>query len=243
VGFIPWIAKLVYPVAVVKFDFVNEVPIRDSQGRCIECIPGEIGELISKIISHDPVKSFDGYTDKKATENKILYGAFREGDQYFRSGDLLVTDNKGYLYFVDRIGDTFRWKGENVSTNEVTQYLSSYSDFKEINVYGVHVPGYDGRTGMASVVLNDGVQYLDGTSLFNHVRLHLAPYQQPLFIRVQQQMTITGTFKHRKVEMVAEGFNSAVITDALYFRDDNKRCYVPLDPQLYQLIISNSLRL
>jgi len=243
VGYIPWIAKFFYPITVVKFDYVSEIPIRDKNGHCIECAVGEPGEMISKINQGDPMKSFDGYTDKKATDGKILIDVFGKGDMWFRSGDLLVADEEGFLFFVDRIGDTFRWKGENVATSEVSEVMAAFKGVKECNVYGVTVPNYDGRAGMASISIEEDSK-LDLGGLYQHVRGHLAAYQQPLFLRIQKELVITSTFKHRKVEMVAEGFNPTTISDPLYFRDDrNQTGFVPLDPPLYEALIKNQIRL
>ena len=123
-GYIPFPAQFFYPVTLVKFDMDSEAPVRNAQtGYCSECDVDEPGELLGKIVEGDALRAFDGYTNAKATNDKILRNVFRQGDRWFRTGDLLVKDAEGYLYFVDRIGDTFRWKGENVSTNEVSHHI------------------------------------------------------------------------------------------------------------------------
>lgn len=183
---------------------------------------------------------FEGYTDEQATQKKILSGAFEKGDSWFRTGDLMRYDEEGYFYFVDRIGDTFRWKGENVSTNEVSEMLGRHPGVREANVYGVEVPGADGRAGMASLVVDSD---FDLRSLHEAVRRELAPYARPLFIRLQREMQITGTFKHRKVDLVDDGFDPAKIADLLYFDDPEQGAFVTLDRGVYERIGSGSVRI
>lgn len=165
IGWIPPIARFVYPVRVVRFDSVEERPLRDAvSGFCSECPPGEVGELISRIATRDPVRAFDGYSNARATSDKILANVFAAGDRWFRSGDLVRSDESGRLYFVDRVGDTYRWKGENCSTQEVAAVMAGFQStsrhpapaaavIKEVNVYGVQVTGNDGRAGMACITL------------------------------------------------------------------------------------------
>ena len=156
IGRIPPYLKGVLPTKIVKFDVENEVVVRGEDGFCIECDDGEAGEAIGFIPNDDKFTgSFEGYTDKEATKKKILEDVFEKGDQWFSTGDLLKKDKQGYYYFVDRIGDTFRWKSENVSTNEVSEAISAFKGIDEVNVYGVEVPNQDGRAGMASLVVND----------------------------------------------------------------------------------------
>ena len=152
IGYIPWIATFIYPVRIVAFDYALEQPLRDPvTGLCREA---KEGELIGKL-STDPLRAFDGYTSTAATTEKVLTSVFRSHDQWFRTGDLMRRDDEGYIYFVDRIGDTYRWKGENCATTEVERVLSGWPGVKEVNVYGVRVGDYDGKAGMAAVVLLD----------------------------------------------------------------------------------------
>merc|ERR1719359_2223412 len=145
---------------VVKFDVENEVPVRDrATGFCIRCDVGEPGD-------------FEGYTSKEATDKKILTDVFKKGDRYFRTGDLLKQDSKGYYYFVDRIGDTFRWKGENVSTMEVSEVLSAFPGIIDANVYGVQIPGKDGRACMAAIT-TEGNKKPDAEKLAVYCRSNL----------------------------------------------------------------------
>lgn len=239
VGRIPGWAKSKYNVEIVKFDIESEEPIRGADGLCTICAPGEIGEALGKIDSKFLTGRFDGYADKAATDKKILRDAFEKGDAWFRTGDLMKQDEKGYFYFIDRIGDTFRWKGENVATSEVAEAISVFDGIKEANVYGVHVPGADGRAGMASIVSEKEV---DIPKLRAHLEKELAAYAQPLFVRIQPEMEITGTFKHRKVELVKEGFDPDAVSDPIYFNDLAAKAFVLLDKALYDKINGGGVR-
>jgi fatty-acyl-CoA synthase len=172
---------------------------------------------------------YDGYTDRDATEQKLVRNAFARGDAWFRTGDLLRRDAEGYYYFVDRIGDTFRWKGENVATQEVADVLNGAPGVTETNVYGVRVPEEDGRVGMAAVVLAEGVRF-DGAAFYAHAARHLPPYARPAFVRVLPEMDVTGTLKQRKLALAAEGWDPTRVTDPLFVRDDAARTYAPLTP-------------
>jgi fatty-acyl-CoA synthase len=165
---------------------------------------------------------------------------FERGDAYFRSGDLLRCDAEGYYYFVDRIGDTFRWKGENVATGEFAEVLGAFPGVREANVYGVRVPGSEGRAGMAALVADED---LDLAGLWKHAAGNLAAYARPLFLRLQPELEVTGTFKHRKLELVGEGFDPAVVRDPLYLADAERGAYVRLDAALHARIAEGELRL
>ena len=243
IGYIPWIARLIYPVRIVAFDHSTEQPLRGADGRCIDATEGE---LIGKV-SADPLRAFDGYTNEKATSDKVLTNVYRRGDRWFRTGDLVRQDSDGYIYFVDRIGDTFRWKGENVATTEVERLVQGWPGVKEVNVYGVKVGSNDGKAGMAAIVLHDdrGDVALPGTDfrgLYSYLASQMPAYQQPLFVRLQKEMNMTSTFKLRKVDMVAEGFDPDRVCDPLFFRDDRQRTFVPLDRPLYRDIIEGKVR-
>ncbi|MBI1261686.1 MAG: long-chain-acyl-CoA synthetase [Rhizobiales bacterium] len=236
----PWAEKRL-PVVLVKFDVENEVPVRGPDGFCIKCDFGEPGEALGEIQDDETqTLRFEGYAKKEETEKKILHDVFRKGDKYFRSGDLLRKDKLGYFYFVDRIGDTFRWKGENVATSEVAEVISTFPGASEANVYGVAVPGTDGRAGMVSLVTGPD---FDFARFRAHLEKNLPDYARPLFVRVQPEMEITGTFKHRKVELVKEGFNPDEIAEPLYFNSAAEGKFVPLDQALYSQICGGQLKL
>lgn len=242
VGRIPGWAKKKFNVEIVRFNTETEQVVRGPDGLCIACAPGEAGEALGKI-SNDPdtpTGRFDGYAKKEETEKKILRDVFEKGDQWFRTGDLLKQDKLGYFYFVDRIGDTFRWKGENVSTNEVSEAISVFPGIKEANVYGVSVPGTDGRAGMAAIVCDAG---LDLEKLHAHICKELPDYARPLFIRLSHEMEVTGTFKHRKVELVKEGIDLAAINEPVYFNSPVEKKFVPLTAELHGQICSGAFKL
>jgi fatty-acyl-CoA synthase len=218
IGRIPSYLKGKFNIKIVKFDVESETPIRGPDGCCIEVSPGEVGECIGHIAG-DARSNFTGYADKAATEKKVLHDAFSKGDAWFRTGDLMRTDSEGYLYFVDRIGDTFRWKGENVATSEVSERLSGVPGVLETNVYGVKVGDLDGKAGMASLVVNDE---FDIKGLAEHVDREMPAYARPIFVRLQREIETTGTFKYRKIDLVTEGFDPALVKDPLYFRDPAK---------------------
>ena len=174
---------------------------------------------------------FEGYTDAAATERKILRDVFQKGDRWYRSGDLLRCDADGYYYFVDRIGDTYRWKSENVSTQEVAEALGGFPGLEIANVYGVRVPGAEGRAGMAALVLRDRAAF-DGAAFFAWVDARLPAYAAPLFVRLAPEPDVTSTFKLRKVDLQREGYDPARVRDPLFVRDAEARAYVPLDAAL-----------
>jgi fatty-acyl-CoA synthase len=237
VGQFPALLRKAVGIELIRFDIETEEIVRDADGFCQRCDFDEPGELLIKITE---TTRFEGYTNQSATEKKVLRNAFEQGDAYFRSGDLLRLDEEGFFYFVDRIGDTFRWKGENVATSEVAEVISCVAGIEEANIYGVEIPGTDGRAGMAALVTNADfdIQVLDRV-----VEEGLASYARPIFIRILPQMEITGTFKHRKVDLVREGFNPGKLPDRLYFRDPEKGRYVPLDSTAFERIEAAEIRL
>jgi fatty-acyl-CoA synthase len=239
VGRVPWYMRRIIATRVVRFDVESEMPIRNAEGLCMECAPGEAGEAIGLIVD-EPGRNFEGYTKGADTEKKILRDVFRKGDAWFRTGDLMKRDDEDYFYFVDRIGDTFRWKGENVATGEVAEALGVVEGIKEANVYGVHVPGQDGRAGMAALVAVPG---FDPATLAPKLAANLPSYARPIFLRLQPDMEITGTFKLRKVDLVSDGFNPETIPNPLYILDPATQLYRPLDQKTYDDVIAGRLKL
>ncbi len=228
---------------IIRYDVANDEHPRDAAGLCIPCADGEVGELVAEIPRDADTAAgrFEGYTSKEATEKKILRDVVEPGDTYFRSGDLLKRDADGYFYFVDRIGDTFRWKGENVSTQEVAEAVSAFPGVQMVNVYGVDVAGQDGRAGMAAIGLEDPAGF-DGPAFFAHVAETLPTYAAPIFVRLQSDFEITGTFKLRKVDLQKEGYDLSQVADPLFVRDDQAQAYVPLTEQRVTAIRSGQLR-
>ena len=244
VGRIPKWAERRFVVKVVRYDVEREEPVRGADGFCQACGPDEIGEIMGQILN-DPMKPanrFEGYADKVATEKKILRDAFEKGDAWFRSGDLLKRDAQGYFYFIDRIGDTYRWKGENVATSEVSEAMGVFPGIAEVNVYGVHVPGYDGRAGMAAIALSE-TEELDLVALHAEMKKRLPVYARPVFLRMRAELEHTGTFKIKKVDLVKEGFDPSILADPLWFDHPGEGRYVRLDPMLYAAILEKQIRL
>ena len=228
------------PVAVVKFDPDVEAPLRDASGRCVRCAPNQPGEAIGQILDMHGSTRFEGYTDDAASSKKILRDVFAPGDAWYRSGDLMRQDEQGFFYFVDRVGDTFRWKGENVSTAEVAGVITGCSGVVDAAVYGVTVPGTDGRAGMAALVTGEG---FDLAALRRALQERLPAYARPLFLRIVAAIELTGTFKLRKHELALEGYDPTRIRDAVYIDDRERNEYVPLDARLHEQLHAGLLRL
>jgi fatty-acyl-CoA synthase len=226
---------------LARFDLARGELERGPDGLLVECAVGEAGELLSRI-SRQSAMPFDGYADPADNERKILRDCFEKGDTYLRTGDLLRRDRTSYYYFVDRIGDTFRWKGENVATMEIEHLLNRSPGVHETAVYGVRVPDGDGRAGMALVVPADGAGF-DPTSFYAHATATLPAYARPLFVRVADALDVTGNFKNRKVRLQDEGFDPSRVGDPLWFREDEVKRYVPLDARLHDEITSGRRKL
>ena len=242
VGRIPWFLERRFPTKVVRFDIDRQQPIRDPRGFCVECRTEEAGEVIGKILkdASKPGARFEGYATQVETDKKILHDVFQKGDSWFRTGDLMRKDADGYFYFVDRIGDTFRWKGENVSTTEVEEAIGQVPGVAESNVYGVSIPGRDGRAGMAALVIDGS---FDLAAFHRHLAASLPDYAQPLFLRIRGEMDVTSTFKQKKIDFVAQGFDPAATSDPIYFDDPAARAFVRIDPALYNRIRGSGFRL
>jgi fatty-acyl-CoA synthase len=238
VGRIPRYLRNRFNIRLVKFDLDLGEPIRGANGLCVEARPGDIGEAIGEI-GADVRHAFSGYADKAASEKKVLRDVFKTGDAYFRTGDLMRQDEAGYLYFVDRIGDTYRWKGENISTTEVAERLAAITGVAEVNVYGVAVPGAEGKAGMAAIVTGEG---FDIEALRSQVDHELPAYAQPVFVRLQRDIETTGTFKYTKTHLVQDGFAPRDSKDRIYYRHPEKG-YVRLDKRALTKLQAGELKL
>ena len=218
-------------VALVKYDVPNDEIVRDENGFCIKVEPGEPGLLLGKITENT---IFEGYTDKDATEGKVIRGALQADDAWFNSGDLMRTIDVGYTLgydhyqFVDRVGDTFRWKSENVSTNEVGEILNAFEQIKFCNVYGVEIPGTDGRAGMAALTLNEGVSELDIDAMSSYIKDALPGYAVPVFLRIQPDIDVTGTFKMVKGDLREESYHVEKYSDPVFVMLPGQSNYQPL---------------
>ncbi|KAF5913708.1 hypothetical protein HPG69_017484 [Diceros bicornis minor] len=249
-GFSSRILPHVYPIRLVKVNEDTMELLRDAQGLCIPCqagesgptqapralglyplpaqrklsaasSPGEPGLLVGQINQQDPLRRFDGYISESATSKKIAHSVFQKGDSAYLSGDVLVMDELGYMYFRDRSGDTFRWRGENVSTTEVE--------------------GVEGRAGMAAIADPHG--QLSPDALYQELQKVLAPYARPIFLRLLPQVDTTGTFKIQKTRLQHEGFDPRQTADRLFFLDLKQGHYLPLDQGVYTRICSGAFAL
>jgi fatty-acyl-CoA synthase len=235
VGRVPPYLAHRFLTSLIKFDFDKEEPVRNEQGFCVPCALNEVGEAIGRIPAQPSnfAGRFEGYTCRDASEEKILRNAFEPGDTWFRTGDLMRKDERGFLYFIDRIGDTFRWKGENVATSEVAQVICEFPGVKQANVYGVTVPGADGRAGMAALV-TDGD--LDLKAFRAHLIIRLPHYARPLFLRIAAEMEMTSTLKFTKTGLVQNGYNPAATKAGIYFNHPEHDAFVQLDEAIYNRI-------
>ncbi|PPD45842.1 MAG: long-chain-acyl-CoA synthetase [Methylocystis sp.] len=233
IGRIPAFLAASRTIRLVKFDVENDAPARAPDGFCLPCEPDEPGEAIARIAD-----DFEGYLDPAASEKKILRDVFKAGDAWMRSGDLMRKDARGFFYFVDRVGDTFRWKGENVATAEVAQAIAAYPGVLDVNAYGVEVPGRDGRAGMAALVVDET---FDIGGLREHLAGQLPAYARPLFLRLSRKLEVTETFKHRKRELAAQGFEPQACGEPVFFAAPDRPIYVALDSALYGRILTGAV--
>ncbi|HZR61294.1 MAG TPA: long-chain-acyl-CoA synthetase [Xanthobacteraceae bacterium] len=237
IGRLPSFLAHRFPLALVKFDHATGAPLRDAAGFCIRCAPGEAGEAIGRI---EAGAAFEGYTSAPETARKILRNVFAPGDAWYRTGDLMRKDTAGFFYFVDRIGDTFRWKGENVATSEVAAAITAFPGILEATVYGVVVPGCEGAAGMATLVPQGA---LDVAALRSHLAQRLPAYARPLFLRIRDGIETTATFKHKTADLARQGYDPATTGDAIYFDDPAQHALVRLERALYERIQAGAVRL
>ncbi len=214
-------------------------PIRDSKGLCIECEPGEKGLLVG-IIGTKPKTAFSGYANSsKESSKKIIDNVLKKGQRAFNTGDILVCDRFGYMYFCDRTGDTYRWRGENVSTVEIENVISKKLNSTEVVVYGVEIPGEEGRAGMASILADK----IDEIKLGAELRSELPGYALPLLIRLVKDVEHTGTFKVKKSKLVEQGYDlSKCENDTVYYFDTREKMYKVLDNVILEEITSGEKR-
>lgn len=240
VGRVPKYLAWKFNIEVIKYDVETGLNPRGSDGFCMMADHNETGEMIGEIRNDDPRFRFEGYETKEATSKKILQDVFKKGDRWFRTGDLMKRDIDGYFYFMDRVGDTYRWKAENVATGEVAAVLSKFEGVTQANVYGVDVPGYDGRAGMASIVI-EGDPDLD--ALKRLVEAELPHYARPVFLRFSKESDTTSTFKFKKTNLVKAGFNPENISEPIYFASPASQSYEAVDAETYTQIIEGAIRL
>lgn len=225
------------PFAVVAFDESEEEVVRNAKGYLTRVKTGGTGLLITEVSEKRP---FDGYTDKKESEKKLLRNVFKEGDVWFNTGDLVRDQGFKHIQFVDRVGDTFRWKGENVSTGEIEGVFTHVENVEQAVVYGVDVPHCDGKAGMAAVTMAANATF-SGKGIADHLQQELPPYAVPVFIRLRPQVETTGTFKYRKVELKQEGFDLDKVEDEVLVLIKGE--YIPLTKALTEEIAAGNIRL
>jgi fatty-acyl-CoA synthase len=242
IGRVPGFMAHRFPSALVVYDPETGAPARDPEGRCIRCVRGETGEAIGRIAGAegDPAHGFEGYVSVAESEKKVLRDVFEPGDAWLRTGDLMRVDERGFFYFIDRVGETFRWKGENVSTTEVAAAIDSCPGVTASAVYGVKVPGAEGRAGMAAIVAEPGFDLAD---LRARLAAALPAYARPLFLRLSPTLAMTETFKTSSHRLAAEGFDPNQSLDPLFFEDSAAQAYVPLDAALFARLCGGALGL
>jgi acyl-CoA synthetase (AMP-forming)/AMP-acid ligase II len=227
------------PYAIIEVNRDAALPQRNPQGQAIKVEPGGTGLLITQVDDRQP---FDGYSDAKASEQKLLRNLFAPGDCWFNTGDLVRDQGWRHMQFVDRLGDTFRWKGENVATTEVEEAIDRFDQVQESVVYGVQLPGCEGRAGMAALLLKEEQADLRGDDLARHLRALLPAYAVPLFVRLRQNHALTDTFKHRKGDLKNDGIDLAKCAEPLFVLLNAHQGYVPLTPEIAEKITSQHWR-
>ena len=230
------------PSKIIPYDVEKDEIVRGPDGFCEEMPEGSAGLLVIEVTEKS---QFEGYTNAEATEKKILRDVFQKGDEYFNTGDLMKTVDVGFGYFqphfqfVDRIGDTFRWKGENVSTNEVGEIINQTEGIEFANVYGVEIPGTEGKAGMAAIVLDKGLVEPDIalSKLFATVNENLPVYARPVFFRILRDLPTTSTHKMQKNKLKSEAFNVREISEPVFVKKPNQNEYSRLDYDFYSMIM------
>ena len=249
IGRVPPFLAHRFPAAIVRHDLENGQPARDAAGRCLACGPDEVGEAIGRLASRGSAPGvesrsqagagrFEGYSDAAETQRKVLRNVFEYGDAWFRTGDLMRRDAAGFFYFVDRVGDSFRWKGENVSAAEVADVIAATPGVIAAVVYGVAVSGADGRAGMAALVVDAGFDLAD----LRRQTARLPRYARPLFVRLAERLATTETFKPKTQALIREAYDPTRVSDALYVDDARLDAYVPLTPDVYAAIQGGRIR-
>jgi len=242
-GFVPLLqyVKQLSPICLIKID--DEMnPIRDKNGFCIECRRGEKGLLIG-LISSLPTAAYNGYANnEKASSTKVLQDVFRKGQTAFNSGDLMVCDVYGNFVFCDRLGDTFRWRGENVATVEVENVISGGFKNVEVVVYGVEVAGEEGKCGMAAVKCSEGSDF-GVERLGEYLVQNLAGFARPVFVRLVERLDYTGTFKIQKTRLVQEAYDLRTVKDRVFYLESRTQVYKELTAEVCEGIRSGSFRI
>ena len=223
---------------LVRYDVEEDDFIRDAMGYCVPCDADEPGVLISRIRDDRVWTRFEGYVDDGETRKKVLSDVFERGDRWFNTGDLLKRDDEGDYWFVDRLGDTFRWKGENISTEEVNLVMSKLDWLAGSTVYGVKVPDQEGRVGMVAVELREGAEF-DAAELYKWLESQLPKAAIPRFVRIVNSLDTTGSFKFLKHSLQKEGFESQTSDDPVWAWAPKKSTYVPYESSLRNRVLKS----
>ena len=235
------------PVKLAQYDVAEDKLVYDSQGRCIEVAAGDSGLLLIEVTE---ASKFEGYTNEEATNKKLVSNAFTDGDMYFNSGDLMKSVDVGFSFgqkhyqFVDRVGDTYRWKSENVSTNEVGEIINNFEDVIFTNIYGVEIPGTDGKAGMAAIVLRENISLaeLNIRAFSDHISKCLPSYSRPIFIRILKELPTTTTHKLQKNDLRNHAYHLAQVEDDLLVMKPGSDCYSRLDSDFYDQVMQRQIR-
>lgn len=240
IGHVPGFLAHRFPMTLVRHDPETGNLIRDEAGRCIACRVDEVGEALGRLDakSTSPARRFEGYTDDALSGTKLASGVFSADDIWYRTGDLMRRDKDGFYYFVDRLGDAFRWKGENVSASEVASIISSCPGVMDTVVFGVHIPGQEGRAGMAAIAAESNFSL---TTLRQHIQKNLPSYACPVFVRLCTSIERTGTFKLVAGSLVAEGYSNAPM-EQLWLDDRAAQTYIPCTAELLSTIKNGTWR-
>ena len=228
-------------VVLVRRDPQTGRYVRNEQGFLVEAGVDEPGELLSPVDQSDQFRQYHGYSDRRASDTKLLHNVFKQGDCFYRSGDILRMDREGYLFFCDRTGDTFRWKGENVSTTEVEGTMQRILGLKDVVVYGVLIRGADGRAGMAAITSDE--ESLEMSELYRKLSAELPRYAIPVFIRLTGDLALTSTFKLKKTQARDEGYDLELVSDPVFLLHPSLGRYVRLTPDLVRELENGDLKL
>ena len=241
IGRIPPLLAHRFPASIVRIDPETSTPLRNSDGLCMVCATGEAGEAIGRIGTADEAGGrFEGYTNAAETEKKVLRDVLAKGDAWFRTGDLMKVDEGGFFHFIDRLGDTFRWKGENVATSEVNEAILECPGVIDAVTYGVQVAGADGRAGMAAIVTDERFDFAEFSE---HLSRRLPAYACPVFVRISAALDSTETFKQKKQDLVRAGFEPREVADPLFYRDPKSGGFLPLDADQHMRLVQGAVRL
>lgn len=214
---------------IVKYDIEQDTPLLDDKGFMIPVEKGETGLLLAELTKRSP---YEGYTNSEASQSKLIRNVLKSGDEYFNTGDLVQKQGYKHVAFVDRLGDTFRWKGENVATTEVEEVANQFPQIAHSVVYGVQIPNTDGRAGMAAVTLNTELNQFDIDGFASHIKNKLPAYAVPIFIRIRPQQDITGTFKYKKGTLKTDGFDHKTFNEPVFVLLPGNKHYQPINAEL-----------